>query len=71
MRSLTPQAPEAFRFRFAWQESETNLKDRDEKAGPLLAIPRTRPGVIASVGVTRYTVTRYDSGEVQWQRQNE
>ena len=29
------------------------------------------PGVIASVGVTRYTVTRYDSGEVQWQRQNE
>lgn len=64
MRSLTPQAPEALCFRFARQESEQIRRTVERKEGPATCHPPgPRPGVIASVGVTRYTVTRYGSGK--------
>jgi hypothetical protein len=65
MRGLTPKAPEALRFADR-PKKQTALEDRGALfgRGPLhCAVPRNSPGVIASLGVTRYTVTRYDRGE--------
>jgi len=65
MRGLTPKAPKAPRF-CDLPEKQTALGDRGAVFGSgtlHCAVPRRSPGAIASVGVTRYTVTRYDHGE--------
>jgi hypothetical protein len=62
MGGLTPKAPEAPRF-VDLPEEQTALGRRGAVFGSATldcAVPRRSPGVIASAGVTRYTVTRYD-----------
>lgn len=64
MRGLTPKAPEAPRF-VDLPEEQAALGHRGAVLGSgtlRCAFPRRSPGVIASAGVTRYTVTRYDLG---------
>lgn len=59
------QAPEAPRF-FDLPEERTAFGHRGAVFGSgtlHCAVPPRSPGVIASVSVTRYTVTRYDLGE--------
>jgi hypothetical protein len=65
MRGLTLKAPEAPSF-VDLPEEQAALGHRGAVLGSgtlHCAVPRRSLCVIASAGVTRYTVTRYDHGE--------